>query len=297
MFVVNDKRGLVDLHSHTLASDGYLSAEQLIERAAEKNVTMLAITDHDTTAAIADARRAIARFNLDLTLIAGVEISTTWQNHEIHILGLDIDADHSEMQLLLQQQSERRNERAEKISEKLAKAGIVTPLAGAKRFAAGAAITRSHFARYLIECGKANTMSAVFKHYLARGKTGYVAPEWCSIAEAIAAIHAAGGLAVVAHPSRYQLSNKWLKRLLAEFSEWGGDGMEVAHCQQPPDERQKLAEHADNFNLFASQGSDFHQPAPWCDLGKNLWLPKAARPIWEKFTSVTQPDLTGAEDL
>lgn len=298
MFVVNDKCGVVDLHSHTLASDGYLSPEQLVLRAAEKNVTMLAITDHDTTASIQEARTAIERLDLDLALIAGVEISASWHNHEIHIVGLDINHYHPDMQTLLLQQNERRIDRAEKISEKLLKAGIATPLAGAQRFAEGAAaLTRAHFARYLIECGKAVNIKAVFKHYLARGKIGYVAPQWCSIQEAITAIHAAGGLAVVAHPSRYQLSSKWLNRLLADFSECGGDAMEIAHCQQPPDERQKLAEFAIKFNLLASQGSDFHQLVPWCDLGKNLWLPKAAQPVWDKFKSISQSVLTGEEDL
>lgn len=297
MFVVSKKRGWIDLHSHTLASDGYLSAEQLIVRASEKNVTMLAITDHDTTAAISDARAAIARLSLDLVLIAGVEISTSWENHEIHIVGLDINEHHPKLQALLAKQSERRVERAESIGEKLVKAGVPTPLAGAKRLAAGASITRAHFARYLIECGKAKNMTAVFKHYLARGKTGYVTPQWCSIQEAVTAIHAAGGLAVVAHPARYKLTSKWLKRLLTDFTGSGGDAMEISHCQQSPDERRKLTEYAADFALLASQGSDFHQPAPWCDLGKNLWLPKAARPVWQKFTSISQPLLTGEEEL
>ncbi|NLS54846.1 RNase RNM [Hafnia alvei] len=274
---------LFDLHSHTTASDGLLSSAELVSRAVEMGVTTLAITDHDTTAGIPAARQAIAEQGLELELIAGVEISTLWENHEIHIVGLNVDIDSAELQTLLSEQVTRRQARAKEIALRLEKARIPGALEGAMRIADGAEITRGHFARYLVEQGYATNVGGVFKHYLARGKTGYAPPQWCTIEEAIVAIHHAGGLAVVAHPGRYQLSNKWLKRLLADFKSWGGDAMEVAQCQQAPNERSQLAAYALQFTLLASQGSDFHQPCAWIELGRKLWLPTGVEPVWRDW--------------
>lgn len=228
---------IYDLHSHTTASDGCLTPEALVHRAVEMRVGTLAITDHDTTAAISPAREEISRSGLALNLIPGVEISTVWENHEIHIVGLNIDITHPLMCEFLAQQTERRNQRAQLIAERLEKAQIPGALEGAQRLAQGGAVTRGHFARFLVECGKASSMADVFKKYLARGKTGYVPPQWCTIEQAIDVIHHSGGKAVLAHPGRYNLSAKWLKRLVAHFAEHHGDAMEVAQCQQSPNER------------------------------------------------------------
>ncbi|VDZ01631.1 putative phosphoesterase [Escherichia coli] len=208
---------IYDLHSHTTASDGCLTPEALVHRAVEMRVGTLAITDHDTTAAIAPAREEISRSGLALNLIPGVEISTVWENHEIHIVGLNIDITHPLMCEFLAQQTERRNQRAQQIAERLEKAQIPGALEGAQRLAQGGAVTRGHFARFLVECGKASSMADVFKKYLARGKTGYVPPQWCTIEQAIDVIHHSGGKAVLAHPGRYNLSAKWLKRLVAHL--------------------------------------------------------------------------------
>lgn len=274
---------LYDLHSHTTASDGLLSPAELVARAVEMGVTTLAITDHDTTVGLPAARQAIIDLELELELIAGVEISTLWENHEIHIVGLNVDITDPALQTLLAAQVERRQARAKEIALCLEKARIPGALEGATRIAGGAEITRGHFARYLVEQGYATNMGGVFKHYLARGKTGYAPPQWCTIEEAICAIHHAGGLAVVAHPGRYQLSNKWLKRLLVNFKQWGGDAMEVAQCQQAPNERSQLAAYALQFELLASQGSDFHQPCSWIELGRRLWLPTGVAPVWQNW--------------
>ena len=274
---------IYDLHSHTTASDGCLTPEALVHRAVEMRVGTLAITDHDTTAAIAPAREEISRSGLALNLIPGVEISTVWENHEIHIVGLNIDITHPLMCEFLAQQTERRNQRAQLIAERLEKAQIPGALEGAQRLAQGGAVTRGHFARFLVECGKASSMADVFKKYLARGKTGYVPPQWCTIKEAIDVIHHSGGVAVVAHPGRYNLSAKWLKRLLAHFSEHGGDAMEVSQCQQAPHERTQLATYARDYHLLASQGSDFHQPCPWIELGRKLWLPAGVEGVWQRW--------------
>ena len=158
---------IYDLHSHTTASDGCLTPEALVHRAVEMRVGTLAITDHDTTAAIAPAREEISRSGLALNLIPGVEISTVWENHEIHIVGLNIDITHPLMCEFLAQQTERRNQRAQLIAERLEKAQIPGALEGAQRLAQGGAVTRGHFARFLVECGKASSMADVFKKYLA----------------------------------------------------------------------------------------------------------------------------------
>jgi len=287
---------LYDLHSHTTASDGLLSPEELVLRAHERGVNWLAITDHDTTAGISQAIKAVHAHQLPLKLISGVEISTLWQNHEIHIVGLGMDIHHSALCQLLAQQADKRLSRAEEIASRLEKAQISGALEGARALAGNGAITRGHFARYIVQCGKAATVAQVFKNYLARGKTGYVPAQWCTINQAIDAIHQSGGRAVVAHPGRYQLSAKWLKRLLQFFAEAGGDAMEVAQCQQPPDERQQLAKYAQEYGLAASQGSDFHMPCAWIELGRNLWLPAGVDALWQRFPDIHSyaPAMAGA---
>jgi predicted metal-dependent phosphoesterase TrpH len=276
---------LYDLHSHTTASDGYLTPEALVARAVEMRVGVLAITDHDTTDGLAAAAAAIEQQNLPLRLINGVEISTQWENHEIHIVGLRIDPEHPAMVALLAKQAQLRLERAQEIGRRLAKARIEGAWEGALRHANGGAVTRAHFARYLVEIGAADNIAKVFKKYLAKGNTGYVPPQWCTIEEAIDVIHQSGGQAVVAHPGRYELSTKWLKRLLAYFSAQGGDAMEVAQCQQPPNERTQHAGFARDYNLLASQGSDFHQPCSWIELGRRLWLPANVEAVWKDWPS------------
>ncbi|MDR7895491.1 RNase RNM [Escherichia coli] len=285
---------IYDLHSHTTASDGCLTPEALVHRAVEMRVGTLAITDHDTTAAIAPAREEISRSGLALNLIPGVDISTVWENHEIHIVGLNIDITHPLMCEFLAQQTERRNQRAQLIAERLEKAQIPGALEGAQQLAQGGAVTRGHFARFLVECGKASSMADVFKKYLARGKTGYVPPQWCTIEQAIDVIHHSGGKAVLAHPGRYNLSAKWLKRLVAHFAEHHGDAMEVAQCQQSPNERTQLATLARQHHLWASQGSDFHQPCPWIELGRKLWLPAGVEGVWQLWE---QPQNTTEREL
>ncbi len=274
---------LYDLHSHTTASDGVLSPEELAARAVAMGVDVLAITDHDTLAGLTAARQAIIRQALPLTLVPGVEISTLWQNHEIHIVGLGIDITHPAMTALLAAQREKRRERAVTIARRLEHAGITGAWQGASGFAGDGVITRGHFARYLVSIGKADNLAAVFKKYLSRGNTGYAPPQWCTIEDAIAAVRQAGGQTVVAHPGRYQLSAKWLKRLLDSFAGAGGDGIEVSSCQQSPQERILLAGYARDRHLLASQGSDFHQPCAWIELGRKLWLPGGVEPIWRDW--------------
>lgn len=271
---------IYDLHSHTLASDGILTPTQLVVRAVAMRVSVLAITDHDTTIGLAEAKQAIIQQRLPLKLTNGVEISTVWEGFDIHIVGLGIDPQSPAMVTLLTEQAIRRQKRAEEIARRLEKNQIPAALEGAKAFAGEAGITRAHFARYLVDIGKAPNMAQVFKKYLAKGKTGYVPPQWCTISDAVKAIHLAGGQATLAHPGRYGLSPKWLRRLIVDFKENGGDAIEVAQCQQAPDERTQLARYAEEYQLLASQGSDFHFPCAWLELGRRLSLPDNVIPVW-----------------
>jgi predicted metal-dependent phosphoesterase TrpH len=274
---------LIDLHSHSKASDGQLTAQELVERAANRQVDLLAITDHDCVDGLAQARQAIVDKQLKLTLIDGIEITSNWLNHEIHVVGLNIDPEHPALiELILDQQVKREN-RAIEMGRRLEKAKIPGVYEAAKRLAGEGAITRAHFARHLVEIGVAPSFPKVFDKYLSRGNTGYVPHNWVDMEQAVAVIHQAGGQAVLAHPTNYKLSNKWLRRLLTEFKQCHGDAMEVAMGQQSPQVRQQLAIWSKEYDLLASQGSDFHFIGRWRDLGHGLHLPAMAKPIWDDW--------------
>ncbi|MEH0665798.1 PHP domain-containing protein [Vibrio scophthalmi] len=285
----------IDLHSHTTASDGRLSVTELIDRALGFNIDVLAITDHDTVEALAPARAYIQEQALPITLINGIEISTVWQNKDIHIVGLNIDPDASSLTQLIEQQQQHRVGRAQLIAQRLEKATREGVFEEVSAIAGDAPITRAHFAKWLVDNGFAKTMQQVFKKYLTRGNPGYVPPSWCSMSEAVEAIHAAGGQAVLAHPGRYDLTAKWLKRLLAAFVEANGDAMEVAQPQQSQQERRNLADYAIQYKLLASQGSDFHYPSPWMELGRNLWLPSGVEPVWKEWGLSPADEHTGLD--
>ncbi|MCE2570012.1 RNase RNM [Motilimonas eburnea] len=278
---------LVDFHSHTRFSDGLLSPKELVQRAVDRRVDVLAITDHDTTAGIAPARAAIAELALPLTLIDGIEISSGWQNHEIHVVGLRLDITDPALQAFIQGQSEKREARAIEMGRRLEKNRLAGCYEGAKALAGEAQVTRAHFARYMVEQGIVDSFQQVFKKYLTRGNPGYVPHNWPDMTEAIGIIKQAGGVAVLAHPTHYKLSNKWLKRLLHDFKAAGGDALEVAMSQQSPQDRINLAQWGNAVGLKASQGSDFHLVSSWSDLGRNLYLPKDAEPIWQDWPELT----------
>lgn len=272
-----------DLHSHTQRSDGLLSPQQLVVRAVEMRVNQLAITDHDTVAGLAEARQEITRLQLPLNLINGVEISTAWQSHDIHVVGLGFDPQHPLLVTLLAEQQQHRYRRAKEIALRLEKHRIEGALAGAERLAGEASVTRAHFARYLVEQRVETTITKVFKKYLAKGKIGYVPPQWCTMMQAVMTIQQAGGQAVLAHPHSYDLSAKWLRRLLVDFKQAGGDAIEVSQCQQTVNQRRQLAIYAQEYGFLASQGSDFHYPCAWIELGRGLWLPDGVEPVWQDW--------------
>ncbi|HDU8576179.1 PHP domain-containing protein [Vibrio antiquarius] len=273
----------IDLHSHTTASDGRLEPKDLVERALSFDIEVLAITDHDTVDGLALAKQHVQDNNLPIKIINGIEISTVWQNKDIHIVGLNIDPENEQLSSLIEQQKQHRITRSELIAERLQKATREGVLEEVRQIAGDAPVTRAHFAKWLVDNGYAKTMQMVFKKYLTRNNPGYVPPNWCSMKDAVDAIHAAGGMAVLAHPGRYKLTAKWIKRLLAAFVEANGDAMEVAQPQQAQQERRNLADYAIQYKLLASQGSDFHYPSPWMELGRNLWLPAGVEPVWKDW--------------
>ncbi len=279
---------LIDLHAHTTASDGQLSPAELVNRAENRQVHMLAITDHDTVDGLVEARKTIIDKQLNITLINGIEISTNWLNHEIHVLGVNIDPHSTPLTAMITEQKEKREARAIEIGERLAKANIPNTYDGAKALAGTGAITRAHFARYLIEIGVGSSFKNIFEHYLSKGNTGYVPHHWVDLASAISIIHQAGGEAILAHPTHYKLSNKWIRRLLSDFKSFAGDAIEVAMGQQTPEMRLQLALWSNEYGLKASQGSDFHFVGPWRDLGKSLVLPDIATPVWATWSIFKQ---------
>ena len=274
----------IDLHSHTKCSDGGLSPETLIDRAINYQLDVLAITDHDTVAGIDIAQKHIIDKNLPLTLISGIEISTAWQGFEIHIVGLNIDKSNKHLQQLIEQQQQAREDRALAMGDKLSKCGFPNIYNDAKALAGDGSITRAHFAKILYQQGHVSTMQQAFDKYIgkkgSKGQRAYVKPNWCSIEESIEAIHNAGGTAVMAHPIRYDLTAKWLRRLIVHFSEAQGDGLEVVLPQMNAEQRQRMLNYCLEYNLHASMGSDFHYPNKWSDLGRNLTMPVGAKPIW-----------------
>ena len=209
-----------DLHSHSTASDGSLEPEQLVARAIEQGVDVLALTDHDGTEGIAAAQQAAQ--GTELTLIAGVEISVTWAKGTIHIVGLNIDPANAVLQKGLAEMRDLRVGRSQEIAKRLDKAGIPGALEGARKYASEVMLGRLHFAKFLVEHGYAKDIPSVFKRYLVRNKPGYVPGEWTSLHDAVNWISRAGGQAVIAHPARYKITATKRRRLITDFKEAGG---------------------------------------------------------------------------
>ncbi len=271
---------IYDLHSHSTASDGTLTPTQLLAHAAAVGVDVLALTDHDTTEGLAEAGAAAAEHGV--ILIPGVEISVSWGSQPVHLVGLGVDSACTSLQQGLAGLQAFRHWRAEEIGRRLEKAGIPGAYERARELSNGRLISRTHFARFLVERQCAPDVRKVFQRYLVRGKPGYVAGEWASLADAVTWIRDAGGQAVIAHPARYPLTRSKLRRLLAEFVEVGGVGLEVLSGSHSLDDSLKMVRHARDFGLLASAGSDYHGPEnPWVELGRLSQLPAGCRPVWQ----------------
>lgn len=275
----------VDLHSHSTISDGLMTPTTLVSHAASQGVQVLALTDHDDVAGIDEARLAAAECGI--TLIAGTEISVTWRNRTLHILGLRLDPQHPALQQGLSRIRESRFGRAQRIAEELEKNGIQGSLEGAMQFASEGIIGRTHFARFLIAQGHAKDMKTVFKRYLVKGKPGYVPHLWASLEEALGWILAAGGLPVIAHPGRYDLGRTLINELLSEFKQLGGVGIEVVSGSHHPSQYGQYAELAQQYGLLSSRGSDYHGPGhSYLNMGQLPDLPAQCQPLWHDWDEV-----------
>jgi len=275
---------IYDLHSHSNFSDGVLPPHEVVARAKLRGVDVLALTDHDSVAGL-DAACAAAQAH-DMTLIPGVEISVTWEKYLVHILGLCVDRTNSTLLQGLAQLQVIREQRAQLMAQRLEKHGIANALAGALKHAPNGLVTRRHFALHMLEIGIAPTLPKIFERYLRPSKPGYVATQWAALSDTVSWINAAGGVAVVAHPQRYDMSATTRRRLAEQFAAFGGVGIEVVCGGSGQDMVQSSAALAERFGLLASVGSDFHDPSSsWTDLGKLATLPANAQPIWshERF--------------
>lgn len=270
---------IFDLHAHSTASDGDLSPTELVLRAKQQGVTHLALTDHDTTSGVAEAQLAAGQ--AQITLISGIELSTTWNHKCLHIVGLGIDPSDEALMKGSRELQQVRLERAEKIAKKLEKKRIYGALDAVKQSAGKGMITRPHFANFLVSHNHVSTIQEAFDRYLAKGKPAFVSTTWTEMDQAIDWIRQAGGVAVLAHPMRYKLTNNWFKRLLPAFKEAGGQAMEVVCGRHNPDEIRRLSQYAQQFKLAGSIGSDFHSPNnQWIELGRLSALPANITPVW-----------------
>ncbi len=272
----------VDLHCHSTASDGALAPAEVVRRAAANGVDVLALTDHDQLSGLAEARSAAAEAGIGF--VDGVEVSVTWRGFTIHVVGLRVDPRHPDLVAGIATVRAGRIERAQRMSRALAAAGIDASFEGAMRHASNPEmISRTHFARHLVETGAAKDLKAVFRRYLVPGKPGYVPHEWATLEQAVNWIRSAGGEAVIAHPGRYALSAAAMRELIAEFRRHGGVALEVVSGSHTPEQWREFAALAAHYALAASRGSDFHAPNEGVDLGDLPALDTRLRAVWSAW--------------
>ena len=269
-----------DLHCHSVVSDGTLTPEELAQRAKDKGVELWALTDHDEVGGLARAAAAAAGLGLDF--LTGVEISVSFLNQTVHIVGLGFDANNLALREGLAQTRGGRAQRAHQMADDLARVGITGTFEGALKYAGNHdLISRTHFARFLVETGVCKDTYEVFRKYLTEGKPGYVAHHWATLKDAISWIRGAGGLAVVAHPARYKFSANEEFALFTEFKGLGGQGVEVVTGSHSAADSVTYTDVALEFGLAASRGSDFHSPTESrTELGSLPALPEQLTPIW-----------------
>ena len=246
----------VDLHNHSYYSDGVFSPSEVVRFADEAGCDLFALTDHDTTDGLVEARQMADKLSVDL--VSGVEISAFWRNMTIHIIGLDIDINNDILQAGLVHNQQLRKERAEKIALGLWRAGIKDALEKTQALSKTDMLTRTHFAQMLIGEGYCKDMKSVFRRYLTGKKPGGVRVEWKNIDEVVGWIHAAGGQAVLAHPFRYRMTNTKIKNMIIDFKEVMGDGIEVVNATSTDEEISLSNQWAKEYKLLSSCGSDYH---------------------------------------
>jgi predicted metal-dependent phosphoesterase TrpH len=277
-----------DLHCHSVVSDGTLTPEALAERAASNGVELWALTDHDEIGG--QARAAAAAKAVGMRYVTGVEISVTFLGKTVHIVGLGIDTDNAELREGLEQTRGGRRLRAQDMADGLAKVGIKGAFEGALQYVGNPdLISRTHFARHLVETGVCKETNEVFRKYLTEGKPGYVEHRWATLKDAVGWITGAGGMAVVAHPARYKFTPNEEFALFTEFKGHGGRGVEVVTGSHSAAEYVTYAATAQEFGLAASRGSDFHSPLEsHTELGTLPYLPGGLTPVWELLATRIQ---------
>lgn len=274
-----------DLHCHSIVSDGTLTPEALAQRAQANGVELWSLTDHDE---IGGQVRALAAAQaLGLRYITGAEVSVTFAGTTVHIVGLGMDPDHPGLVNGLRATRGGREQRARAMSDDLARVGIPGAYEGALKYVDNPElISRTHFARYLVEAGVCRDTNEVFRKFITEGKPGFVPHRWASLGDAVGWITQAGGMAVIAHPGRYKLTANEEFALFTEFKSHGGQGVEVVTGAHGQADYVKYAGYCQEFGLVASRGSDFHSPEEsHTDLGKLPDLPGSVTPVWELLQS------------
>jgi hypothetical protein len=277
-----------DLHCHSVVSDGTLTPEALAERASANGVELWALTDHDEIGG--QARAAAAAKACGMRYLSGVEISVTFLHQTVHIVGLGFDPSNPALNEGLKQTRGGRSQRAKDMAADLARVGIKDAFEGALQYAGNPdLISRTHFARHLVETGVCKETNEVFRKYLTEGKPGYVEHRWATLKDAVGWITGAGGMAVIAHPARYKFTANEEFALFTEFKGHGGQGVEVVTGSHTAAEYVTYAAAAKDYGLAASRGSDFHSPLEsHTELGTLPYLPGAVTPVWELLASRVQ---------
>ncbi len=272
----------IDLHTHSTWSDGALTPEQLVGLAATRQVQLLALTDHDTMAGCPAAAAACAGHQIEF--VYGCELTALWREREIHIVGLGLDAASAVLDAHLAGVRAQRRARIQAIGARLTKCGLDGEQLSAEVLARAGTPTRAHLARLLVAQGHATDIDDAFRRWLARGQRAAVPAQWPAIEATVAAIAAAGGVAVLAHPHRYQTSAGTLRELCALFRDAGGAAIEVSLAGMGPGDASQAASLARRYGLAGSSGSDFHVPGlPWRPLGRLAKLPEGVLPITERL--------------
>ena len=272
-----------DLHCHSVVSDGTLTPEALACRAHANGVHVWSLTDHDEVGGQERAKKAAE--DLGMKYISGVEISVTWCSQTVHIVGLGIDHTNAALIEGLNQTRNGRTNRAKAIAAQLDQIGIKNAYEGALQFVGNPElISRTHFARFLVDSGVCKDTNEVFANYLIDGKPGYVGHEWANLTDAVNWITQAGGIAVIAHPGRYNYTSLQLNELYGQFKDMGGRGIEVVTGSHTKEEYKTFAKVALQHGFLASRGSDFHSPTEsHVDLGTLPDLPSQLQPVWLEF--------------
>lgn len=272
---------MIDLHCHSHFSDGALSPDSLLKKAIDARLHMLALTDHDTTAGLSELHHAATEANIKI--INGIELSTRWKKHDIHIIGLNIIPDDPSLCALVVQQNESRIARAQAISDRLADMGVHNAYQKSCEIAGHERVGRPHFAQVLINEGLVPDMETAFKRFLGRGRGAYVSTDWLSVEAAVKGIIQAGGQAVIAHPLKYKLTRTKLHALIDEFKLAGGVALEVVSGEMAMPQINETAGLCLRFGLLASTGSDFHHDRSRIGLGQQHQLPVNCTPIWHDW--------------